>query len=29
VFVTAPRPDELPPDLALPVWTVDAGRLQQ
>jgi DNA replication and repair protein RecF len=29
VFVTAPRPDELPPDLALPVWTVDAGRVQQ
>jgi DNA replication and repair protein RecF len=29
VFVTAPRPDELPPDLALPVWTVDAGRLTQ
>ena len=29
VFVTAPRPDELPADLALPVWTVDAGRLEQ
>ena len=29
VFVTAPRPDELPPDLALPVWTMDAGRVVQ
>ncbi|HEX3235296.1 MAG TPA: DNA replication and repair protein RecF [Gemmatimonadales bacterium] len=29
VFVTAPRPDELPAELALPVWTVDAGRLKQ
>ena len=27
VFLTAPRPDELPPDLALPVWRMDAGRL--
>ena len=29
VFVTAPRPDELPPDLALPVWTMDGGRVEQ
>jgi DNA replication and repair protein RecF len=29
VFVTAPRPDELPPELGLPVWTVDAGRVKQ
>jgi recombinational DNA repair ATPase RecF len=29
VFVTAPRLDELPADLALPLWTVDAGRLTQ
>ena len=27
VFLTAPRPDELPPDLSLPVWRMDAGRL--
>jgi DNA replication and repair protein RecF len=27
VFVTSPRPDELPPNLELPVWTVDGGRI--
>jgi DNA replication and repair protein RecF len=27
VFVTSPRRDELPPDLELPVWTVDGGRI--
>jgi DNA replication and repair protein RecF len=27
VFLTAPRPDELPPDLALPVWRMDAGKV--
>jgi DNA replication and repair protein RecF len=27
VFLTAPRMDELPPDLALPVWRIDAGRI--
>jgi DNA replication and repair protein RecF len=27
VFVTSPRPDELPPNLELPVWTVDDGRV--
>jgi DNA replication and repair protein RecF len=27
VFVTSPRPDELPPNLDLPVWTVDGGRV--
>jgi DNA replication and repair protein RecF len=27
VFLTAPRRDELPPDLALPVWRMDAGRV--
>ncbi|HET7469639.1 MAG TPA: DNA replication and repair protein RecF [Gemmatimonadales bacterium] len=27
VFLTAPRPDELPPDLALPVWHVEAGKV--
>jgi DNA replication and repair protein RecF len=27
VFVTSPRPDELPPNLELPVWTVENGRL--
>lgn len=27
VFVTAPRRDELPPGLGLPVWTVVAGRI--
>ena len=27
VFLTAPRLDELPPDLALPVWRMDAGKI--
>jgi DNA replication and repair protein RecF len=27
VFLTAPRMDELPPDLSLPVWRIDAGRI--
>jgi DNA replication and repair protein RecF len=27
VFLTAPRLDELPPDLALPVWTVEGGKV--
>jgi DNA replication and repair protein RecF len=27
VFLTAPRQDELPPDLALPVWHMDAGKV--
>jgi DNA replication and repair protein RecF len=27
VFVTSPRPDELPPDLGLPVWVMDKGRV--
>ncbi len=27
VFLTAPRPDELPPGLALPVWRMDAGSV--
>lgn len=27
VFVTAPRKDELPDELVLPVWTVEAGRV--
>ena len=27
VFLTAPRMDELPPDLALPVWRMDAGKV--
>jgi DNA replication and repair protein RecF len=27
VFLTAPRHDELPPDLALPVWRIEAGRV--
>jgi DNA replication and repair protein RecF len=27
VFVTSPRRDELPPNLELPVWTVEAGRV--
>ncbi len=27
VFLTAPRPDELPPGLALPVWRVEAGKV--
>ena len=26
VFLTAPRLDELPPDLALPLWRIDAGK---
>ena len=27
VFLTAPRLDELPPDLALPVWRLDGGKV--
>jgi DNA replication and repair protein RecF len=27
VFLTAPREDELPPDLGLPVWRMHAGRI--
>jgi DNA replication and repair protein RecF len=27
VFLTAPRRDELPPDLSLPVWRMDAGKV--
>jgi DNA replication and repair protein RecF len=27
VFLTAPRTDELPPDLDLPVWRVESGRV--
>jgi DNA replication and repair protein RecF len=27
VFVTAPRPDELPPEADVPVWTLEAGRV--
>ena len=27
VFLTAPRQDELPTDLALPVWRMDAGKV--
>jgi len=27
VFLTAPRQDELPPDLALPVWRMEGGRV--
>jgi DNA replication and repair protein RecF len=27
VFVTSPRPDELPRNLDLPVWTVEGGRV--
>ncbi len=27
VFLTAPRLDELPPDLELPLWRIDAGRI--
>lgn len=27
VFLTAPRPDELPPGLTLPVWRVEAGKV--
>ena len=27
VFLTAPRTDELPPDLALPVWRMEAGKV--
>jgi DNA replication and repair protein RecF len=28
VFVTSPRPDELPPNLRLPVWVVEGGRVR-
>jgi DNA replication and repair protein RecF len=27
IFVTSPRPDELPPNLDLPVWTVEGGKV--
>jgi recombinational DNA repair ATPase RecF len=27
IFVTSPRPDELPASLDLPVWTVEDGRI--
>jgi DNA replication and repair protein RecF len=27
VFVTSPRADELPPNLELPVWLVEDGRV--
>jgi DNA replication and repair protein RecF len=27
VFLTAPRPDELPPDVALPVWRMEGGKV--
>lgn len=27
VFITSPRRDELPPNLDLPVWTVEGGRM--
>ena len=27
VFVTSPRADELPPNLELPVWTVNEGKV--
>jgi DNA replication and repair protein RecF len=29
VFVTSPRRDELPPNLDLPVWVVDHGRVRE
>jgi len=29
VFLTAPRVDELPPDLRLPVWRVEGGRVSR
>jgi DNA replication and repair protein RecF len=29
VFLTAPRADELPPDLRLPAWQVDRGRVRR
>jgi DNA replication and repair protein RecF len=29
VFVTSPRPDELPPNLELPVWVVENGRISE
>jgi DNA replication and repair protein RecF len=28
VFITSPRPDELPPNLDLPVWGVEDGRVK-
>ena len=28
VFVTSPRSDELPPNLGLPVWVVEGGRIK-
>jgi DNA replication and repair protein RecF len=28
VFITSPRPDELPPNLDLPVWGVEDGRVR-
>jgi DNA replication and repair protein RecF len=27
VFVTSPRPDELPPNLELPIWVMEDGRI--
>ena len=29
VFVTSPRPDELPPNLDLPAWVVEGGRVSE
>ena len=29
LFVTSPRPDELPPNLNLPVWVVENGRVRE
>jgi DNA replication and repair protein RecF len=29
IFVTSPRPDELPPNLGLPVWVVEGGRIRE
>lgn len=29
VFVTSPRRDELPPNLELPVWVVESGRVRE
>jgi DNA replication and repair protein RecF len=28
VFITSPRRDELPPNLDLPVWVIDGGRIR-
>jgi hypothetical protein len=27
VFVTSPRADELPPNLNLPVWMIESGKI--